>query len=117
MTKHNHEKCDAPICVTDPNYKNNTWSWFPDETICHASPQGHLQKVQKKIQKLFKKGKVDNKFYFTSKMLEKIIRVGEGIKGRNPNRRHYPTTHPETSNTLGKTINQKLSVTFGITYH
>lgn len=87
MTKHNHEKCEAPICPHDPNYQNNTWSWFPDEVICKATPKTHIQKVQRRIQKLFLKGKVDGTRYFTSDMLEKIHRVREGVKGLNPDRR------------------------------
>lgn len=97
---HSAEKCDAPICVKDPNYQNNSWSWFPDEAICKAQPWTHVQKVQKKIQKLFNAGKINNRRYFTPEMLKKIYSVREGIKGLNPDKRTPSLTHPETSNPL-----------------
>lgn len=97
MRPHNFLKCDAPICSRDPDISKNTWSWLPDEPICGATPYTKIQKVQNKIKKLFLKGKVNGKFYFTSKMLENTKRVAGGIKGRNPDRRYFPKSTTEVS--------------------
>lgn len=96
--KHNHLNCEAPICPFTPDWKENldTWVWYPDEVICkgvNKSPEGkRLVRVQRRIQKRFNNGKIDNRRYFSSRMLLKIRSVRAGIKGENPNRRHNPTT-------------------------
>jgi len=95
MTNH-YLHCSAPICPFDPTLPDNLdhWCWYPDELICGKQPHTHIQKIQKRIQKLFHAGKISNTRYFSVRMLQDIQRVAGGIKGENPNRRHDTSGKP-----------------------
>jgi len=90
MKELHSNKCSAPICPFDATLNDNlnTWCWYPDELICQKRPYTHIQKIQKRIKKLFLTGKISNKKYFTSRMLRNIKVVKSGIEGVDPNRRH-----------------------------
>lgn len=90
MKEPHSNRCSAPICPFDATLNDNldTWCWYPSESVCQKGPRTHIQKVQKRIQKLYLAGKIYNKRYFTSRMLRNIKVVKSGIEGINPNRRH-----------------------------
>lgn len=85
-----HLICESPLCMDlscyeeIPNWKKDIL-WYPDEVICGLMPFNHVQKVQKKISRLFNKGTLKyTGRYFTYEMLEKVQIVNKGIRGRNP---------------------------------
>lgn len=73
--------CEAPICA---GYPTEDLLWYPDEKICGKIPYTKWQKKQRKIQKLFKKGKINPDRYFTVEMLLKMKKV-RNPKGKDPN--------------------------------
>lgn len=101
MKEPHSNRCSAPICPFDANlsYDLNTWCWYPNELVCQKGPYTHIQKIQKKIQKLYLRGKISKTHYFSAGDLMKIKSVRVGIKGRNPNRhstsldRQLPLNH------------------------
>jgi hypothetical protein len=62
--------CPAPICNCDPNldYKNEV-VWCAGEDICKHKPYQKFQEQQVKLNKLFRKGKIEDSS-FSAKQLE-----------------------------------------------
>jgi hypothetical protein len=56
MTKH-QEKCSSPICM---DCKDETTIWYPGESICKKLPVSDIQFKQKRINSVFKRGKLKN---------------------------------------------------------
>ena len=75
--------CEAPICQ---GYPTENLLWYPDEKICNKVPYTKWQKSQIKIQKLYLKDQIVSERYFTVKMLERMVSVRKGIRGRNSNK-------------------------------
>lgn len=77
--------CEGVMCQDDPTseWKDNV-VWYPDEPICQKVPLEKWQKTARKIQKLYKSGKLKYGLqrYFTATMLEALRRVNEGVKGK-----------------------------------
>ena len=79
-----YNTCDAPLCPKDINPKI---VWYPGETICLLRSVPDWVKKQKKIAKVYglKGDNMDARFdlgYFTVPMLEKVLKIGRGIRGR-----------------------------------
>lgn len=71
--KERHFKnCSAPICCCDPNkdYKDEV-VWCPGEDICRWKPYQKFQEQQAIINKLFRKGKIEDGS-FPAHHLEKV---------------------------------------------
>jgi len=87
MTRHNDE-CTAPICSDDnnPNYKKDVM-WYPGESVCGKSPMTKWQRNQRKINRKVAKGTFKHTdTFFTAETLERMSRVMDGTKGRNPDK-------------------------------
>lgn len=84
--KHDYMACQSNICRTDPG--NNGTTWFPFEGVCTAGPLIHWQRIQRRIHKLYLKGKLKNiETYYFLKDLDVIQRVTPSTEGRNPERK------------------------------
>lgn len=85
------EGCSAPLCPLEPLTDSQ---WFPDEDICHSRviTKTSWIKTQRKIQRLFLKGRIDSETCFTIPALGEIkaVRHPKGIRPedmyRNGNR-------------------------------
>lgn len=75
--------CEAPVCR---DYDTIHLLWYCDEPVCLQRPYTKWQKTQLKIQKLYKKGKVNPDRYFSAERLQRIRVVKEGIEGENPDK-------------------------------
>ena len=78
-----HLYCEAPICPFDPTLESNldNWCWYSDEEICKKAPYSHIQKIQKKIQRLYLRNEMARDRYFTTNRLLAISKVRKGLKG------------------------------------
>ena len=79
--------CNASICPLEPSSVQYSL-WYPGEDICKALAyrQERWYKNQRKINRLFNKGQIDDDRYFTYAMLSSIERVGKGIRGKDPDK-------------------------------
>lgn len=78
--------CQSNICKSDP--KNSETTWFPFESCCMASPAEHWQRIQRRLHKLYLRGKLKNsETYYFLKDLDAIQRVTSSTEGRNPERK------------------------------
>lgn len=75
------ERCSAPICPLDPDYKERIW--YQNEEICQNREFKKLQfiKTQKRIRKYSKKFDISGVFTFS--MLDRRIKIGKGFQGIN----------------------------------
>ena len=72
--------CNAPLCPFDEE-SLKCGLWYPDEEICRKKGIDWIKK-QKKIARV---GTSEDR-YFTFGMLNKIQRIGRGIRGEDPNK-------------------------------
>lgn len=81
-------KCDGVICVADQSKEwKNKVIWYPGERECTSQPFNKWQKMQRKINKRVKAGTFKYMgLYFTAHDLEKLSRVMNGTKGKDPNK-------------------------------
>lgn len=70
------DKCNAPLCPLDENSIING-IWYPDEEVCKKKAIELWVKNQRKV----KKRSRDTEKYFTASMLNRNIRVRNGITG------------------------------------
>ena len=87
MESQHYEICEAPICAGDlnPDYKKEVL-WYPGEAVCGLKAT-KFQRMQRKINKKVAKGTFKNTgLYFTAEMLEKLSKVMNGTKGKNPDK-------------------------------
>ena len=80
------KKCPAPLCMS---CKKQGWKedfvWYPGEKICDRKPYTGIQKKQKKINELVKKGDfVHTDRYFTAEMLEDRDKISRLTRGASP---------------------------------
>ncbi|MFA5399311.1 MAG: hypothetical protein WC169_02040 [Dehalococcoidia bacterium] len=83
--------CQAPLCPLDCH---DNAVWYPDDDICHskAITKPAWVGAQRKIQRLYQKGLVDDSECFTRPMLEGIKRIGKGLHGMKPEKLHRDST-------------------------
>jgi len=74
--KRHLKNCSAPICNCDPNtnYKDEV-VWCPGEEICKHKPYQKFQEQQVVINKLFRKGKIEDGT-FSANQLE-AVKIGK----------------------------------------
>jgi hypothetical protein len=79
--------CSAPICPLEDKVKNLNYIWYPeDEEICRLKSVPKWVKTQRKISKKHP----DKDKYFTFEMLNRNIKVGNGIIGLDPDKEESP---------------------------
>ena len=79
-----YEGCDVSICPLQPD----RGIFYPGEETCQARRfKGERWiKTQRKINRLFSKGQIDDYRYFTINELTDIKVVRKGLKGTDPDR-------------------------------
>jgi len=77
------DNCEAPLCPIDCHDKA---VWYPDDEICHSKVINKPAWVgtQRKIQRLYRRGLVNDDECFTRSMLEGLQRIGKGLHGIRP---------------------------------
>lgn len=83
VMKHNYLNCQGVMCEADPtpDWKKNV-IWYAGESICGRSPYSRIQKIQSRINRLFRNGKIKfPRMFYTGELLEKLKRITSGVKG------------------------------------
>jgi len=81
------DNCEAPLCPIDCHDKA---VWYPEDEICHSKAIHKPAWVgtQRKIQRLYWRGLVNDDECFTRPMLEGLKRIGKGLHGMKPENLH-----------------------------
>lgn len=75
-----YDTCGAPICS-----ELGETMWYPGEDICNLKPAQPYQKMQRRIERLYKADKMKYPYYyFTIDMLENIKRLTPTVRGLDP---------------------------------
>ena len=76
-----YDECDAPVCPLD-KHSLNTSIWYSDEDICRLREFSGVLWI--KNQRKIKKRQISSDTYFTSEMLDRKLKVSQGMKGIDP---------------------------------
>jgi len=85
------DNCQAPLCPLDCHEKA---VWYPDDNVCYskAISKPAWVSAQRKIQRLYRQGFIDNGECFTRPMLEGLKRIVKGLHGIKPENLHKDGT-------------------------